>query len=137
MVAAISATPTADPSGTVAGFADATSRFLPLVCTLNGANVLAATSRLLGVTWTGLAERAPRDQGSQPDSGQRGARLSVVVPRAGSTVTPGEVLDHARARLAGYKRPKYVVLADSLPKNPSGKILKRQLRDQYRGLADS
>ncbi len=65
------------------------------------------------------------------------AVTAVVVPRAGSTVTPGDVLDHARTRLAGYKRPKYVVLADSLPKNPSGKILKRQLRDQYRGLADS
>ncbi len=38
-----------DPSGAVAGFADATGRFLPLVCTLNGAKVLDAARRLLGV----------------------------------------------------------------------------------------
>jgi xylulokinase len=39
----------ADPSGEVAGFADATGRFLPLVCTLNAARVLDAAARLLGV----------------------------------------------------------------------------------------
>jgi fatty-acyl-CoA synthase len=48
-----------------------------------------------------------------------------------------DVLAHARERLAGYKRPKYVVLAESLPKNPSGKILKRDLRARHAGLADS
>ena len=42
---------------------------------------------------------------------------------------------HARATLAGYKRPKYVVLADALPKNPSGKILKRELRAVHAELA--
>jgi xylulokinase len=41
--------PTADPSGAVAGFADATGRFLPLVCTSNAAKVLDAVARLLGV----------------------------------------------------------------------------------------
>jgi xylulokinase len=41
--------PTADPSGEVAGFADATGRFLPLVCTSNAAKVLDAFARLLGV----------------------------------------------------------------------------------------
>ena len=45
------------------------------------------------------------------------------------------MLAHCRARLAGYKRPKYVVIAPSLPKNPSGKILKRQLRQEHAGLA--
>jgi len=39
----------ADPSGAVAGFADATGRFLPLVCTLNAARVLTVTARLLDV----------------------------------------------------------------------------------------
>jgi len=41
--------PTADPSGEVAGFADATGRFLPLVCTLNATKVTDAVARLLGV----------------------------------------------------------------------------------------
>ena len=48
-VSAVSSTPTADPSGSVAGFADATGRFLPLVCTSNAAKVLEAIRHLLGV----------------------------------------------------------------------------------------
>jgi xylulokinase len=46
---AVSTAPSADPSGAVAGFADATGRFLPLVCTSNAAKVLDAAARLLGV----------------------------------------------------------------------------------------
>ncbi len=45
----VSESPTADPSGEVAGFADATGRFLPLVCTSNAAKVVDAVARLLGV----------------------------------------------------------------------------------------
>ena len=63
------------------------------------------------------------------------AVTAVVVPKAGGTLTVGQVTDHCRAKLAGYKRPKYVVLTDALPKNPSGKILKRELRQQHAGLA--
>ncbi|MGY1710809.1 acyl-CoA synthetase [Geodermatophilus sp. SYSU D00758] len=64
------------------------------------------------------------------------AVTAVVVPRPGATLTAEDVHAHTRERLAGYKRPKYVVLADALPKNPSGKILKRELRQQHAGLAD-
>lgn len=46
--------PTADPTGAVAGFADATGRFLPLVCTLNATKVTDAVARLLGVDHAGL-----------------------------------------------------------------------------------
>lgn len=49
VVSAVSATPTADPSGEIAGFADATGAFLPLACTLNAARVLDAACRILGV----------------------------------------------------------------------------------------
>ncbi len=49
---------TADPTGTIAGFADATGRFLPLVCTLNAARVLDAGSRLLGVDHDRFSELA-------------------------------------------------------------------------------
>lgn len=49
VVSAVTDTPPRDASGLVAGFADATGRQLPLVCTLNGAPVLAATARMLGV----------------------------------------------------------------------------------------
>jgi Acyl-CoA synthetases (AMP-forming)/AMP-acid ligases II len=65
------------------------------------------------------------------------AVTAVVVPRAGAGLTAEAVLAHARTRLAGYKQPKYVVLAEHLPKNPSGKILKRSLRDQHAALAGS
>jgi xylulokinase len=47
-------TPAADASGEVAGFADATGRFLPLACTLNAARVLTATAGMLGVDLSGL-----------------------------------------------------------------------------------
>jgi xylulokinase len=58
VVTAVSGVPAADPSGTVAGFADATGRYLPLVATLNAARVLDATARLLGVDHATLSELA-------------------------------------------------------------------------------
>ncbi len=57
-VFAVSATPTADASGTIAGFADATGRFLPLVCTLNAARVLEAVAVILGTSLDGLSTLA-------------------------------------------------------------------------------
>jgi fatty-acyl-CoA synthase len=64
------------------------------------------------------------------------AVTAVVVPKPGATLTVDDVRAHASEVLAAFKRPKYVVLADSLPKNPSGKLLKKDLREQYAGLAD-
>lgn len=55
---------------------------------------------------------------------------AVVVPRE-AKVDPADVSAHCRAQLAGYKVPKSVELVDELPKNPTGKILKRVLRDSY------
>jgi len=49
VLCAVADQPTADPTGLVAGFADATGRYLPLACTLNAARVLDAAARLLGV----------------------------------------------------------------------------------------
>jgi fatty-acyl-CoA synthase len=40
-------------------------------------------------------------------------------------------MDYATARLAKFQKPKGVVVADSLPKTPIGKVLKRELRRQY------
>jgi xylulokinase len=58
VVTAVSGVPAADPSGTVAGFADATGRFLPLVATLNAARVLDAVARILGVDHATLSDLA-------------------------------------------------------------------------------
>jgi xylulokinase len=49
VVASVSDTPSADPTGLVAGFADATGRYLPLACTLNGSRILETCARTLGV----------------------------------------------------------------------------------------
>lgn len=57
-VFAVSASPTTDTSGTVAGFADASGHFLPLVATLNAARVLQVTASLLGVTLDELSDLA-------------------------------------------------------------------------------
>ena len=58
VVSAVTPTPVADPTGTVAGFADATGHYLPLVATLNAARVLDATARLLGIDHTELSRLA-------------------------------------------------------------------------------
>jgi xylulokinase len=58
VVCAVSTTPTSDETGAVAGFADATGNFLPLVATLNGARVLDATATLLGVSLDELSRLA-------------------------------------------------------------------------------
>jgi xylulokinase len=58
------ASPTSDPSGFVAGFADATGGYLPLVCTLNAARVLSATAALLGMDLAALDEAALTSTGS-------------------------------------------------------------------------
>jgi xylulokinase len=57
-VFAVAERPSADPTGIVAGFADATGRFLPLVCTLNAARVLDAAAAMLGVGLERLSELA-------------------------------------------------------------------------------
>jgi acyl-CoA synthetase (AMP-forming)/AMP-acid ligase II len=54
-----------------------------------------------------------------------------VVKKAGAEVTQGELIGWARDRIAGYKLPKSVDFVDALPRNPTGKILKRELRKTY------
>jgi acyl-CoA synthetase (AMP-forming)/AMP-acid ligase II len=57
--------------------------------------------------------------------------MAVVVTRPGVTLTPAAVTDWCRGRLAGYKCPKSVAFLDELPRNASGKVLKRVLREPY------
>ena len=67
------------------------------------------------------------------------AVLAVIVVKQGQALSEDEVLAHCRSALASFKAPKGVVFVDALPKNPSGKLLKRQLRDAHaqRFTADS
>ncbi|GAA0901071.1 fatty acyl-CoA synthetase [Virgisporangium aurantiacum] len=66
-----------------------------------------------------------------PDPRWIEAIAAVVVPRG--EVTPDELIAFARERLAAHKVPKTVHLIEALPKNPSGKLLKRELRQRFGG----
>jgi acyl-CoA synthetase (AMP-forming)/AMP-acid ligase II len=68
-----------------------------------------------------------------PDERWGEAVKAVVVKKAGAEVTPGELITWARERIAGYKLPKSVDFVEALPRNPTGKILKRELRKSYWG----
>ncbi|MFU8863827.1 MAG: fatty acyl-CoA synthetase [Rhodobacterales bacterium] len=57
--------------------------------------------------------------------------VAVVVPKAGASLTAEAVMNYARDKLAGFKAPKHVAIAHQLPKNASGKILKRDLRQNF------
>jgi xylulokinase len=80
VVSTVATVPAEDPTGTVAGFADATGNFLPLVATLNAARVLDATARLLGVDHAELSRLAL--------SAPPGAGGLVVVPYLEGERTP-------------------------------------------------
>jgi fatty-acyl-CoA synthase len=54
--------------------------------------------------------------------------VAIVVLAEGARLAMPDLTDHCRARLAGFKVPKQLILRDSLPRNPSGKVLKRILR---------
>lgn len=64
-----------------------------------------------------------------PDWGERA--VAVVVTRPGETIDFGSLRDHCRKHLAGFKVPRELHLRDALPRNPSGKILKRALREEF------
>ncbi|MGZ8777195.1 MAG: AMP-binding enzyme, partial [Mycobacterium sp.] len=66
-----------------------------------------------------------------PDEKWGEAVKAVIVPAAGAAPTEAELIAYARERLAGFKLPKSVNFAEVLPRNPSGKLLKRALREPY------
>jgi fatty-acyl-CoA synthase len=59
------------------------------------------------------------------------AVVAAVVVRDGREVTADRLVKHCRDHLAGYKTPKQIFFVDTLPKNPSGKLLKRDLRTRF------
>ncbi|CAM2764670.1 acyl-CoA synthetase [Mycobacterium intermedium] len=59
------------------------------------------------------------------------AVVAAVVTRDGISLTEDDLIAHCREHLAGFKTPKQVFLVESLPKNPSGKLLKRELRERF------
>jgi fatty-acyl-CoA synthase len=66
-----------------------------------------------------------------PDEKWGEVGLMVVVPRAGRSATPEELLAFCQGRLARYKAPKRVVFAEALPYSPYGKVMKAELKRLY------
>ena len=66
-----------------------------------------------------------------PDERWGEAVKAVVVRKPAIEVTAGDLIGWARGRIAGYKLPKSIDFIDALPRNPTGKILKRELRKPY------
>jgi len=62
------------------------------------------------------------------------AVTAIVVPKAGEAISEEEIIALCKKELAAFKVPKAVVVVDALPKTPTGKILKRDLRRHYGGL---
>jgi xylulokinase len=112
-----SSSPTQDPSGFVAGFADATGNYLPLVCTLNAARILTATAAMLNVDFDEFARLALT---AAPGSGG----LSFI-PYLDGERTPN--LPDARGSLHGMTREN--MTAENLARSA--------IEGMFGGLADS
>jgi acyl-CoA synthetase (AMP-forming)/AMP-acid ligase II len=67
-----------------------------------------------------------------PDATWGEAVKAVVAVKPGMQVTEEELIAVTRDQLASYMKPRSVDFVETLPKSPTGKILKRELRDQYR-----
>jgi acyl-CoA synthetase (AMP-forming)/AMP-acid ligase II len=64
----------------------------------------------------------------RPDERWGEVPVAFVALREGHTVTADELIEHCRGQLARFKVPKDVTFVEALPRNPSGKVLKRELR---------
>ncbi|MFE7271930.1 acyl-CoA synthetase [Streptomyces sp. NPDC057623] len=97
---------------------------------INSGGVLIASREVEDALYTheGVAEVAVI---GLPDERWIEAVTAVVVPRG--EVSEAELIDHARVKLAHFKAPKRVRFVEELPRNASGKILKRELRDRFAG----
>jgi acyl-CoA synthetase (AMP-forming)/AMP-acid ligase II len=79
--------------------------------------------------------------GSHPDIGQVAVigvpderlgevGMAFVVPAAGTTPDPADIIAWCRAEMANYKAPRHIQVVDALPMNASGKVLKFELRER-------
>ncbi|MFM8355350.1 MAG: class I adenylate-forming enzyme family protein, partial [Gammaproteobacteria bacterium] len=96
-----------------------------------GENVYPAEIEGILMTHPGIVEAAVIGQPSET----WGESPMAVVVRKDAGLTEADVIEFCRGRLAGYKRPKSVAFVDVIPRNPSGKILKRVLRERFPGPA--
>ncbi|MCG8967906.1 acyl-CoA synthetase [Streptomyces sp. CL12-4] len=97
---------------------------------INSGGVLVASRQVEDALYTHEAVAEAAVVGL-PDERWIEAVTAVVVRR--SEVTEDELIAHAREKLTAFKAPKRVLFVDTLPRNASGKILKRELRDRFAG----
>lgn len=95
---------------------------------INSGGVLVASRQVEDALYTHPAVAETAVVGL-PDERWIEAVTAIVVLR--DDATESELIEHARERLAHFKAPKKVVFVDELPRNASGKILKRELRDRF------
>ncbi|MBR7794629.1 long-chain-fatty-acid--CoA ligase [Virgibacillus salarius] len=74
---------------------------------------------------------------SLPDPYWIEAVSAIIVPKKDSVLTREIVEAYCKDRLSTFKIPKYIAFTENLPKNPSGKVLKRSLREQYQGWSEN
>jgi HIP---CoA ligase len=111
---------------TPAGYLTITDRLKDMyIC--GGFNVYPAEVEQALARLDGVAESAVI---GVPDARLGEVGRAYLVPRPGHTLDEAAVLAFCRSRLANYKVPRQVVFRDVLPRNPSGKVLKRHLRDE-------
>ncbi len=65
------------------------------------------------------------------------AVTAIVVPRKGEKIKEDEIIELCKKHLSPFKVPKKVIFIEALPKSPTGKILKRELREQFKNLFSS
>ncbi|WP_343036755.1 AMP-binding enzyme [Flexivirga aerilata] len=93
---------------------------------INTGGVLVASREVEDALYTHPAVAEVAVVGAPDDKWGEAVTAFVV---AKEPVTPDALIDHARSQLAAFKVPKRIDFVDDLPRNASGKILKRQLRD--------
>ncbi len=96
-----------------------------------GENVYPAEIENLLQTHPSISEAAVIGQPSE----KWGESPFAIIVRSDESLQAAAVLEFCKGRLAGFKTPKGVAFVDDIPRNPSGKILKRVLREQFPGSA--
>ncbi|MDE3231450.1 MAG: long-chain fatty acid--CoA ligase, partial [Chloroflexota bacterium] len=72
-----------------------------------------------------------------PDPYQGESVLAFVVLKEGATATAQDLIDYCRSEIAVFKCPRRIEFVPELPKNNTGKVLRRELRDQAKALASA
>jgi acyl-CoA synthetase (AMP-forming)/AMP-acid ligase II len=113
-----------------AGFVTIQDRMKDMIIS-GGENVYPAEVENVLLAHPGIADAAVIGQ----ESAKWGESPLAVIVKKDSDLTEEDVLAHCSAKLARFKLPKGAMFVDVIPRNPSGKILKRVLRDQFPGPA--